>query len=141
MHSFARDLLIPSQPIAPGSEDGKEATIFKIVSSYFMKIYSNLWASLQSHLPELNFVNNFGLVDCGKNFSNLYFYRTSEIHAKSEIHLVSHRIGTSMRSRPRMSGTPRGRKPKMTWDPRSIPAGLKDDVKSKCSIERNNVGH
>ena len=28
MHSFARDLLIPSQPIAPGSEDGKEATIY-----------------------------------------------------------------------------------------------------------------
>ena len=44
-----------------------------------------------------------------------------------------------MRLRPSVSVSPRWRlKPQMTWHPRSVPAGLKNDVKSIRSIECNN---
>ena len=60
---------------------------------------------------------------------------------ESKIHLVWHRIDTSMSSRPSASVSSRWRpKPEMTRHPRSMPAGLKNDVNSMRSVELNNNG-
>ena len=63
------------------------------------------------------------------------------------IHLVWHRIDTSMRSKPRVSISPRWRpKPEMTWHPRSMPTGYrktrrteKPDVNSMHSVKRKYI--
>ena len=74
----------------------------------------------------------------GHNLVLLKF--TIKQHEIVWIHLVWHGIDTSMRSRPSVSVSPRRRlKPEMTWYPRSIiPAGLKNEVNSVRSVERNN---
>ena len=56
-----------------------------------------------------------------------------------KIHLVWHQIDTSMRSRPSVSVSSRWLwKPEITWHPRSNPTGLKNNINSARSVERNN---